>query len=146
MDRVLSFLGVERRAPRHFHFSKALNLVTRSVVDKVAVGVSCKHVHQDRDAVIGKGSRFLFLVPWRGYSLIGTNHIHYDGEPDDLEATEKDIQDLLDDINEGYPAAGLGRDDVRLVHRGILPMAPPSREETNGVTLEKQFQIIDHKV
>jgi len=144
VDRVLSFLGREGQ-PRHFHFSKALNLVTRSVVDEVAVGVSCKHVHQDRDAVIGKGSRFLFLVPWRGYSLIGTNHTHYDGEPDDLEATEKDIQGLLDDVNEGYPAAGLRREDVRLVHRGILPMAPPRRDDANGVTLEKQFQIVDHR-
>lgn len=144
VDRVLSFLGREAH-PRHFHFSKALNLVTRSVVDQVAVGVSCKHVHQDCDAVIGKGSRFLFLVPWRGYTLIGTNHTHYDGEPDELEATEKDIQELLDDINEGYPAAGLQRDDVRLVHRGILPMAPPRGEPGNGVTLEKQYQILDHR-
>jgi glycerol-3-phosphate dehydrogenase len=144
VDRVLCFLDRGERPPQ-FHFSKALNLVTRHVVDEVAVGVSCKHVHRDRDAIIGKGSRFLFLVPWRGHCLIGTNHTHYKGAPDDLEATEEEVQQLLDDINEGYPAAGLRREDVRLVHRGILPMAPPRGEDSNGVILEKQFQIVDHR-
>jgi glycerol-3-phosphate dehydrogenase len=144
VDRVLSLLGGEDRPP-NFHFSKALNLVTRHVIDDVAVGVACKHVHRDRDAVIGKGSRFLFLVPWRGHCLIGTNHTHYKGVPDELEATEEEVQQLLDDINEGYPAAGLRREDVRLVHRGILPMVPPRAGDMDGVTLEKQFQIIDHR-
>jgi glycerol-3-phosphate dehydrogenase len=77
--------------------------------------------------------------------LIGTNHTHYKGVPDELEATEEEVQQLLDDINEGYPAAGLRREDVRLVHRGILPMVPPRAGDMDGVTLEKQFQIIDHR-
>jgi len=141
VDRVL--LGLENRPPSLFHFSKAINLITKPLVAKTAVGFSCKRTHQDQDAWIEKGSRFLFIVPWRGHSLIGTSHSVYRGDPDSLEATEEDVEELLDDINEAYPAARLRREDVRLIHRGLLPMV---QHEDGGkdVTLVKQYQIHDH--
>ena len=143
VDNVLSFLG-ENAHPPLFHFSMAMNLVTRPVVNRVAVGVTCRRRHKDDDAVIGTGSRFLFMIPWRDYSMIGTSHAPYDGKPEPLEAAEQDIQELLNDINESYPSAKLGREDVRLVHRGLLPMVP-SPKNSSDVTLVKQYLIRDHR-
>jgi glycerol-3-phosphate dehydrogenase len=143
VDNVLSFLG-ESFQPPLFNFSMAMNLVTRPVVNRVAVGVTCRRPHKDEDAVIGTGSRFLFMIPWRDYSMIGTSHARYDGKPEPLDVAEQDIQELLNDINESYPSAKLGREDVRLVHRGLLPMVP-SLKSSSDVTLVKQYLIRDHR-
>ena len=143
VDNVLSFLG-EKSHPPLFHFSMAMNLVTRPVVDRVAVGVTCRRKHKDEDAVMGAGSRFLFMIPWRDCSMIGTSHAPYFGEPDTLEVAEQEIQELLDDVNDSYPAAQLVREDVRLVHRGLLPMVP-SLTKSSDVTLAKQYLIRDHR-
>jgi glycerol-3-phosphate dehydrogenase len=128
--------------PRLFHFSKAMNLVTRPVVRDVAVGVVSRRPHRDSDAVIDTGGRFLCLIPWRDVTLVGTAHAPYTGKPDDLEATEEDIRDLLDDINDAYPQANLSRSDVRLVHRGLLPMASGTPNGA-GVTLARSYQLDD---
>ena len=98
--------------------------------------------HRDRDAVIDTGGRFLCLIPWRDVTLVGTAHARYAGTADDLEATEEDIRDLLDDVNDAYPQAQLSREDVRLVHRGLLPMVSGARNGS-GVTLVKSYQLDD---
>ncbi len=131
--------GAKRRL---FHFSKAMNLVTRPVVRDVAVGVVSRRPHRDRDAVIDTGGRFLCLIPWRDVTLVGTAHAPYTGNADDLEATEEDICDLLDDVNDAYPQANLSRSDVRLVHRGLLPMVSGTPNGA-GVTLAKSYRLDD---
>ena len=138
VDRF-SLSGTKRRL---FHFSKAMNLVTRPVVRDVAVGVVSRRPHHDSDAVIDTGGRFLCLIPWRDVTLVGTAHAPYAGNADDLEATEEDICDLLDDVNDAYPQANLSRADVRLVHRGLLPMVSGTPNGA-GVTLAKSYQLDD---
>ena len=135
-----SHAGMSRRL---FHFSKAMNLVTRPVVRDVAVGVVSRRPHRNRDAVIDTGGRFLCLIPWRDVTLVGTAHARYTGTADDVEATEEDIRDLLDDVNDAYPQAKLSREDVRLVHRGLLPMVSGTRNGS-GVTLVKSYLFDDH--
>ncbi|MGH9319865.1 MAG: FAD-dependent oxidoreductase [Vicinamibacteria bacterium] len=130
VDRLLEKAGGVPRKPL-FRFSKAMNLVTRPVVDKVALGVM-------------RGGPLLVVSPWRNVSLVGTRHAPYHGEPDALEATEEDVQSLLDDINRAYPAARLERKDVRLIHRGLLPMAGSSSNGA-GVHLLKSY-LIDESV
>ncbi len=136
---VDSLTGSKRRL---FHFSKAMNLVTRPVVRDVAVGVVSRRPQRDRDAVIDTGGRFLCLIPWRDVTLVGTAHARHEGTADDLEATEDDIRDLLDDVNDAYPRAKLERGDVRLVHRGLLPMASGT-PNGSAVTLVKSYQLDD---
>ena len=129
---------------RLFHFSKAMNLVTRRVVDRVAIGVTSRRPHRARDAVIDTGGRFLCLIPWRDVTLVGTSHAPYSGSADEVEATEEDVQSLLDDVNEAYPQAELSRSDVRLIHRGLLPMVPGTANGS-GVTLVKSYHLEDHR-
>lgn len=116
--------------PTLFHLSKAMNLVTRPVVSDVALGVtSARH------------GRFFCLIPWRNACLIGTSHAPYEGEPDGFEAREEDVAELLADVNDAYPEARLGRDDVRLIHRGLLPRTPGS--PNGSVTLLKTYHLDD---
>jgi len=123
VDRLLARAGGEKRK-RLFHSSKAMNLVTRPLVENVALGLT-------------RGGPLLCIAPWRHVSLVGTLHLPYEGEPDVIDTKEEDVQRLLDGVNRAYPKAELVRSDVRLVHRGLLPAMSNGRE----LTLVKSYKI-----
>jgi glycerol-3-phosphate dehydrogenase len=128
VDRLVEKVaGGKRKAL--FHSSKAMNLVTRPLVENVALGLT-------------RGGPLLVIAPWRHVSLVGTLHLPYEGEPDALEAKEEDVQRLLDGVNRAYPKAELVRTDVRLVHRGLLPAVPNGRDLTlvKSYTIEETFE------
>ena len=144
---VNSTLGLMngRRPDTQVLLSKAMNLVIRrQLFSKFAVGMPSKFEFVDNDAVINKGSRLLFITPWRNYSLVGTTHVPYDGDPKDFRITEKDIQEFIDEVSEAYPAAGLTRDDVCYCYGGLLPMESVN-PHSGDVTLVKKYMILDHK-
>ncbi len=115
------------RSGRPPGLAKAMNLVTRSIT---------------RDHALGglTGSRFLFVAPWHGVSIVGTSHDPFDGRADSLRVREADVSAFLRAVNQAFPAAGLQLDDVRLVHRGLLPTADGA-----GRLLLKQSVVRDHR-
>ncbi len=108
--------------------SRAMNVVTRKVV----------HTHACGGMV---GGRFLFMVPWRDVSLLGTSHDAYEGSPDQLKVSRWDLEAFLKDAREAFPHAGLTTADVRLIHRGLLPMVSGDGHQ---VRLLKESQVVDH--
>jgi glycerol-3-phosphate dehydrogenase len=124
--------------------AKAFNIVTRPLVQTYALGLFSKRRYRDADAVVRKGGRFLFISPWRNYSLIGTAYLPYDENPDRCSVTEEELQNFLDEINEAYPSAELKMEDVLLVQSGLLPCASVSFQEKECQLL-KQYQIRDHR-
>lgn len=124
--------------------SKAMNLVIRrQLVPNYAVGVPSKFEFKDADAILNKGSRLLFLRPWRHLSLIGTTHVAYHGDPQDFKITEQDIQDFVNEFRAAYPAAGLTRNEVSYYYGGLLPMEGVN-PRTGDVKLLKQYLLKDH--
>jgi glycerol-3-phosphate dehydrogenase len=85
--------------------------------------------------------RFLFLVPWRDVSILGTSHDVFEGTPDTLNASRADIEAFLAEGRRAFPQARLAWEDVRLVHRGLLPMV--SGHGTH-VTLLRESTVVDH--
>jgi glycerol-3-phosphate dehydrogenase len=81
--------------------------------------------------------RFLFLVPWRDVSIVGTSHDRFADVPDRLTVTDAHLDRFLRHAAAAFPGAGLTRDDVRLVHRGLLPA-------TRGTELLKHSIVHDH--
>ncbi len=108
--------------------SRAMNVVTRKVVDSHACGGMA-------------AGRYLFLVPWRDVSMLGTSHDVFDGSPDQLKVTRWDLEAFLKEAREAFPMAGLTAADVRLVHRGLLPMVAGNGSH---VRLLKESQVTDH--
>jgi len=130
---------------RHEHkLSKAMNVVTKHrILTGYAAGVSSRFGFKDRDAVINKGSRLLFITPWHNNSIIGTTHVPYEGGPENFRVTDRDIRDFVIQINEAYPAINLKREDVSFFHGGLLP-ASGAVNGTGSVSLLKQHRILDH--
>jgi glycerol-3-phosphate dehydrogenase len=142
LDRVLS-QGDSRSPTRNTAFSKAFNiLINRQLIPRYALGIYTRTRFKDRDALLSKGSRLLFLAPWHNRTLLGTVHLPYDCDPDQCRVTEEEIQSFLNEVNDAYPTAQLVRQDVCFTYGGLLPMGSHAQ---GGVQLVKHYRIRDHK-
>ncbi len=125
--QFLDLLQARRTTPALL-LSRAMNIVAR----QVPVGQACG----------GRASgRFLFLAPWRHVTLIGTSHDVHDGGADALAVTRWDLEAFLADVREAFPLANLSQADVRLVHRGLLPMVAGQEHD---VRLLRESAVVDH--
>ena len=125
---LLSTLPAAAQGAPPPRLSRAMNVITRKVGGDHACG----------GLVNG---RYLFMVPWRDVSVLGTSHDAHEGSADQLQVTRSDLEGFLKDAREAFPNAGLATSDVRLIHRGLLPMI-----SGNGtrVRLVKESQVVDH--
>jgi glycerol-3-phosphate dehydrogenase len=62
------------------------------------------------------GGRFLFLVPWRGQTLVGTAY-----EPAEVPEDSHSVPAFLEEVRRAFPWADLRPQDLSLVHRGLVP-------------------------
>jgi len=142
VDRLLRELPAGA-SPTRFHLSKAFNLVTRRLYPgDHAVGFRVPAAFSDSDALLNKGDRLFFVVPWKQFSLIGTRHLPYRGDPDRFAVTDEDIERFLAEINAACPGVELTRGDVSAVLGGMLPETP--RAGAGEVQLVKHSRIYDH--
>lgn len=144
VDRVLNLVN-GGYPKRKFLPSKTMNLVIkRQLIPEYAVGVSSKFEFKDKDALISKGSRALFIVPWRNHSLVGTTHLPFEGDASNFKITEEDVHTFMNELNAAYPAAALKRADISFFYGGLLPMAPSS-DHHGDVRLVKHYTLCDHQ-
>jgi glycerol-3-phosphate dehydrogenase len=136
---INNVLGLLQPQPQpKTEFAKAMNLVVENqLFADYAIGIS------DRSATPKQGNRFLFIAPWRGKSIIGTDYAPYDGNPEDFQITESDIENFLHQINQIYPSANLTQQDVSFVHGGLLPRTSID-PNTGEPHLAKHYQIQDY--
>jgi glycerol-3-phosphate dehydrogenase len=141
VDRVLQLLGIP--SSENIGWCKAVVLVTRSLVQDIAVGLQSRIPYEDRDALFNKGYRFFFVTPWRDKSLIGTFQAPCAENPEDIKVSEGDLHRYLQEINAAFPEAGIKRRDVHFIYRGLLPITN-ERADNGDINLMKHFAISDH--
>ena len=130
------------RAAGGIPFSRDMALVIRRrLVHDRALAVQTKY--RDPDAYLSRGPRHLFVMPWRGLTLIGVNSIVYRGAPDRLTVGAAEVQGFLDEINQAEPRFALALDDVALVHAGLLPIDAGDLVAAN-VSFGKRSHVIDN--
>jgi glycerol-3-phosphate dehydrogenase len=123
--RIAGTFGVRREFP----LLKAVNLVTAKRASDIALAAPSS---------IG---RMLTLVPWRGRAIIGTMQSESLVEAGAAAITARELDQLVEQANHAFPALGLSRSDVTLVHRGLVP-AVAGR---NGrAELKPAPEILDH--
>jgi len=108
--------GIEIAEPSTF--SRDLCLV----VDRPAeeMGIAVLGGTSDPDAVFSRSRRHLFVVPWRGRSIVGVWHLPYDRSPDDIVVGEDELTSFLGEINAGYPGLELERSEVTHYNTGLV--------------------------
>lgn len=142
INQLLSRQFPQAASRRLAGLSKCINLVTRRVdehrASECAFGVVS---NRSSDSLVGKSRRMFFVTPWRDLSIIGTSHLPFDGNPDELECTASDIETFLEEINAAYPF-GLSSDDVRYCHVGLTPAE--TGLDRGQVKRARHGEIVDH--
>jgi glycerol-3-phosphate dehydrogenase len=99
---------------------------------------------RDPDAVLSRAARHLFLVPWRGCTLVGVWHRVYEGDPAKAEVSEADLSGFLAEINAACPWLGLQRHEVTLTQCGLV-LFGENRPGARDLSYGKRSLLVDHE-
>jgi glycerol-3-phosphate dehydrogenase len=118
-------------------------VVHRQLGPKSALAVTGKT--KDPDAILSRGNRHLFLVPWREHTLVGVWHVVHRGDPDTAGVSRADVEAFIDEINEAYPSFPLRLEDVALCQAGLVLFGENTELATN-LSYGKRSLFVDHSV
>jgi glycerol-3-phosphate dehydrogenase len=140
-ERLLK-VGAGLSLSRSPAFSRdAFFAVARPLVERC--GLAIQGASRDPDALLSRGSRHLFVIPWRGHTLFGVWHGVHKGSPDLFGVTENNLLDFLGEINEAYPEFGLTLKDVTSWHAGLV-LFGENKPGATDLSYGKRSIIIDH--
>lgn len=72
--------------------------------------------------VLTSGNRILFVIPWGERAILGTTDTDYDGSLEEIRATARDRDYILEIVNHFFPAARLAPGDVISAWAGVRPL------------------------
>ena len=116
-------------------------VLNRQLLPGMALGVQTRY--RDPDAMLTRGNRHIFMVPWRRYTLVGVHSRIYTGDPFQLSVTEEEIQGFFEEVREACPALEITRDDISVVNAGLLPSGENSPDQ-KSMSLGKRSALVDH--
>jgi glycerol-3-phosphate dehydrogenase len=98
---------------------------------------------RDPEAILSRGERHLFLVPWHGHTLVGVWHQVHSGAPDAYHVTEAELEAFIGEINAACPALGLSLDDVAQCTAGLIPFGDNQADAPN-LKFAHRSRLVDH--
>jgi glycerol-3-phosphate dehydrogenase len=132
----------QQYGPAGSYSRDACFLVSRRSTASMALAIQGRS--RDSDALLARGARHLFLVPWRNYTLIGVWHALVPREPDRTKLSHQELLQFLDEVNACYPALAFAESEIRRVDFGLVPFGESSRQK-GGLSFGKQSRLIDHR-
>jgi len=88
-----------------------------------------------------RDGRLFFVLPWNGYTMIGTTDTDYAGDPGDAEASREDVEYLRTEASRAFPHAPFER--IHFTWAGVRALV---REE--GVSegqVSRKHKLYDHR-
>jgi glycerol-3-phosphate dehydrogenase len=98
---------------------------------------------RDRDAVLSRANRHLFLVPWRDKTLVGVWHRLFPQHPDAAHIETAEIQHWMDELNLVNPQLDLQLHEVAFANCGLVPFGEHADE--HSLQFGKESRLIDHR-
>lgn len=142
-EEILSMLGKESNKSTVIH-AKAINLITRQLINKFAVGIRGRNQYSNGKSLANVKTNYIFIAPWRDFSIIGTAYTLGEISPDELEINESDIDFIKNEFNRVNPGNILSNRDILLAHGGLLPLSGKKRNQ-QGLQLASKMKIIDYR-
>lgn len=141
IDNLNGQLPNAHAAPSIKGFAVGSHIITRQVSDH-AIAIT---TDMASDTTLDRGGRHVFVIPWRGYSLIGTSYAEIDSCEGPITLQAEHVDELLSAVNRGLPSAKLSRADLISGYSGLYPL------HTNNIRAtvyqgSGEYQIIDHAV
>lgn len=138
---LLRGLGLDL-GPRRPVFSRDVYFVTPRRLP-TSTGLAAATVTRDAHAVIDRGARHLFLVPWREFTLVGVWHGVHRGSADDVRVAPEEIERLVAEANQAYAGLHLHADDILLVNTGLI-LFGDAGQDAGRHDFGKRSLLIDH--
>lgn len=92
---------------------------------------------------VGDGRPY-FVVPWNGAYLIGTTDTRYEGDLDDVVATDEEIAYLIEETNKLIPGAALTPEQVLYTYAGVRPLPAGGGKDGDEGAITRSHVIHDH--
>lgn len=120
-------------------FAVGSHIISRKISDH-AIAITTKH---QSDAKLDRGGRHVFIIPWRGLSLIGTSYDESSKAKLNNSIQASHVLQLVDAVNQALPEIKLKREDLISGYSGLYPL------KTDNIQSEVyqgsgEYQIIDH--
>jgi glycerol-3-phosphate dehydrogenase len=128
----------DRHVSRAFRASKAFNLLTRPLPFRDALGLCVA----TRGGTTGGRANTYFVIPWNGFSLVGTRHLRCDHAARSARVSREEVLEFVVELNAALGEHRLSGSDVHHVYAGLLPEA--DRTPGPDVALQRAPQVIDH--
>ena len=87
-----------------------------------------------------RDGRLFFVVPWLGYSLVGTTDTDYQGDPAEVAATEHDVEYLVDEARRAFPDGHV--DEIHYTWAGVRALVRVDNVEEGKVS--RKHALHDH--
>lgn len=125
-------------------FSRDLGFVVdRTVNPTYALG--CQAASHDSDALLDRGARHLFLVPWRGKTLVGVWHRYSKASPDRISVSKQELQQFLGEINGAYAGLDLRLEDIATINTGLILFgSKDDQASSSDHSFAKRSVLVDH--
>jgi glycerol-3-phosphate dehydrogenase len=130
VDIIEANVGIE--TDKHIVRSKGIHIVTRKICQEHCI------VLKKRD------KSHLFVIPWRGKTIIGTTDTVYDANPDEFHVTREDILDLIEDVNFAYGDTKLTEKDIDFYYGGMRPLVEDSGDAKGSYNASRKSEVMDH--
>jgi len=85
--------------------------------------------------------RLFFVIPWQGYSLIGTTDTDYSGDLDNVYAGAEDVDYLLGEVRQAFPA--LRMKDIFYATAGLRSLAGSMGGKASNIS--RRHRLVDHE-
>ncbi len=106
---------------------------THILVPRISRGEEALYLSSKRDA------RLFFVIPWGGYSMIGTTDVDFSDDPDTVRPTEEDIAYLLAEAGRHLRDYHLERKDVLAAFSGLRPLVAEEAVGASRVSREHRI-------
>jgi len=121
-----------------YHFVKAVNLIIPRTLSGCAFGLKATDSTDD----LYNQNRYLFFVPWRGETMIGTWYFDHSSSADDVKLTDNELSRCIRQIKQVLPGLSITGQEVNFVHLGLIPVELNS--DKKEFRLKKHHILVDH--
>ena len=125
----ISKLSNSKATPR-LRPSKGIHVVVPSEKLRNRTAVLIPSVGEDR---------FLFVIPWHGFTVIGTTDSDYSGDLDNPRAESREVESVIESAAAAFPSSHLSVDDVVSTYAGLRPLIAGNEESTKELSRKEEI-------
>jgi glycerol-3-phosphate dehydrogenase len=126
LDLTTAGLRPDRRPL--LRLTKGVHLVTES---------SSRHAHV---LFAQRDGRLFFVIPWLGYSLVGTTDTDYTGDPTEAAATAEDVEYLVSEAQRAFPGGHF--EHIHYTYAGVRALV--RKEDVSAGKVSRKHALHDH--